>query len=166
MDENIILIGMPGAGKSTVGVILAKTLGMDFLDTDLVICRNTGRTLQDILDGDGLEAFLQIEEDTVLGLAPRRTVIATGGSVPLRDGAMEHLKKQGKVLYLQVELEELRRRLSNIKTRGIAFGPGQTLDSLYAYRVPIYEKWADMTVSVDPERNDLESTVDRIVAAL
>lgn len=166
MNGNIILIGMPGAGKSTVGVILAKTLGMDFLDTDLVICRETGRTLQDILDKDGLEVFLRLEEETVCRLAPKRTVIATGGSVPLRDAAMNHLKQQGKVLYLQVGLEELRRRLSNIRTRGIAFGPGQTLDSLYAYRTPIYEKWADLTVPHDPGRNDLEAMVDRIVETL
>lgn len=163
---NIILIGMPGAGKSTIGVILAKTLGMDFLDSDLVICRETGKTLQEILDGQGLEAFLQIEEDIACALAPKRTVIATGGSVPLSDRAMAHLKSQGTVVYLQVELPELTRRLSNIKTRGIAFGPGESLETLYQKRTPIYERWADLTIGVDPERNDLENMVQQIVEKL
>lgn len=164
--ENLVLIGMPGAGKSTVGVILAKTLGMDFLDTDLAICKATGTTLQTILDIQGQEAFLQLESDVVRSLNPDRTVIATGGSVPMKPEAMEHLRQMGKVIYLKVELEELRRRLSNIKTRGIAFGPGETLDTLYAYRVPIYEAWADLTVEADPARNDIENMVDQIVLAL
>lgn len=164
--NNLILIGMPGAGKSTIGVILAKTLGMDFLDTDLAICRETGTTLQNILDTQGQEAFLQLEEKVVSGLNPTRTVVATGGSVPLRPEAMEHLKKSGKVIYLKVELEELRKRLNNIKTRGIAFGPGENLDSLYAHRIPIYESWADLTIEADPNRNDIENMVDQIVLAL
>lgn len=166
MGGNIILIGMPGAGKSTIGVILAKTLGMDFLDSDLVICRETGKTLQQILDQEGLDAFLQLEEDIVCGLHPNRTVIATGGSVPMRQRAMEHLQKQGTILYLQVGLEELRRRLSNIKTRGIAFGPGESLDTLYAHRIPVYESWAQLTVHADPNRGDIEHMVDQIVAEL
>lgn len=164
--DNLILIGMPGAGKSTIGVILAKTLGMDFLDTDLAICKAAGTTLQSILDTQGQEAFLQMESDVVRGLKPERTVIATGGSVPMKPEAMEHLRQMGRVIYLKVELEELRRRLSNIKTRGIAFGPGETLDTLYAYRVPIYEAWADLTVEADPTRNDIENMVDQIVLAL
>lgn len=163
---NIILIGMPGAGKSTIGVILAKTLGMDFLDSDLVICRETGKTLQNILDEQGLEAFLCIEEDVVCGLAPKNTVIATGGSVPMSDRAMKHLAAQGTVVYLRVELLELTRRLSNIKTRGIAFGPGESLETLYQKRTPIYERWANLTVAADPNRNDLEDMVERIAAEL
>ena len=166
MGNNIILIGMPGAGKSTIGVILAKTLGMDFLDSDLAICRRRGTTLQQILDTEGLENFLDLEEDVILGLRPESTVLATGGSVPMRPRAMEHLKPQGTVIYLEVPLEELRTRLSNIRTRGIAFGPGETLDALYAKRTPIYEKWADLTIHVDPSRNDIENMVDQIVAAL
>lgn len=164
--DNLILIGMPGAGKSTIGVILAKTLGMDFLDTDLAICRHTGTTLQNILDRDGQEAFLELESQVVKSLSPSRTVIATGGSVPLKREAMEHLQKTGRVIYLKVELEELRQRLSNIKTRGIAFGPGETLDTLYAHRIPIYESWADLTIEADPNRNDIENMVDQIVLAL
>ena len=166
MRSNIILIGMPGAGKSTVGVILAKALGMDFLDTDLAICRRRGDTLQAILDSDGLDAFLDLEEDVVCSLRPEGTVIATGGSVPMRDRAMEHLKAGGTAVYLDVPLEELRVRLSNIRTRGIAFGPGETLDTLYARRTPIYRRWADVTVCTDPLRNDLEHTVEQIIAAI
>lgn len=166
MNENIILIGMPGAGKSTIGVILAKTLGMDFLDTDLAICKATGKTLQAILDTSGQEAFLDLEAEIVSSLSPLRTVVATGGSVPLRQEAMAHLKSTGKVIYLKVTLEELRRRLSNIKTRGIAFGPGENLDTLYAHRIPIYEAWADLTIEANPERNDIENMVDEIVSAL
>ena len=164
MADNLILIGMPGAGKSTVGVILAKTLGMDFLDTDLAICRHRGETLQQILDREGLDAFLDLEEQVVLGLRPESTVVATGGSVPMRERAMEHLKGRGTVIYLDVPLEELRRRLSNIRTRGIAFGPGEDLGTLYARRTPVYRRWADVTVC--PGQGDLESTVDQIVAAL
>lgn len=166
MKDNIILIGMPGAGKSTIGVILAKTLGMDFLDTDLAICKETGTTLQAILDEQGQQAFLDLEAKIISELNPTRTVVATGGSVPLRSEAMQHLKDTGTVIYLKVTLEELRRRLSNITTRGIAFGPGENLDTLYAYRIPIYESWADLTITADPNRNDIENMVDEIVSAL
>lgn len=166
MKENIVLIGMPGAGKSTIGVILAKALGMDFLDTDLAICKETGKTLQAILDESGQQAFLDLEAKIVSGLTPTRTVVATGGSVPLRGEAMEHLKNNGTVIYLKVTLEELRHRLSNITTRGIAFGPGENLDTLYAYRAPIYEHWAEMTVEANPARNDIENMVEEIISAL
>jgi len=166
LKDNLILIGMPGAGKSTVGVILAKTLAMDFVDGDLEICKATGKTLQEILDKQGKEAFLEIESKVVQGLNPHNTVVATGGSVPLEPEAMAHLKAQGTVIYLKVELEELRQRLSNIKTRGIAFGPGESLDTLYAQRIPIYEHWAEITIEADHNRNDIENMVDQIVAAL
>ena len=164
--KNLILIGMPGAGKSTVGVILAKTLGMDFLDSDLAICRRAGTTLQDILDREGLDAFLDLEESVILDLETQNTVIATGGSAPMRERAMTHLKALGTVIYLQAPYEELHRRISNIKTRGIAFGPGETLLDLYQKRTPVYERWADVTVPWDGERNDLEAAVEGIIAAL
>ena len=166
MKDNLILIGMPGAGKSTIGVILAKTLAMDFVDGDLEICKATGTTLQDILDTQGKEAFLEIENRVICGLEPHNTVVATGGSVPLEPEAMGHMRDIGTVVYLKVGLEELRTRLSNIKTRGIAFGPGESLDTLYAQRIPIYESWAEITVEADPNRNDIENMVDQIVEAL
>lgn len=166
MKDNIILIGMPGAGKSTIGVILAKTLGMDFLDSDLAICKETGKTLQEILDAEGQQTFLEIEKQVILSLSPTKTVVATGGSVPLKKEAMEHLKKTGTVIYLKVPLQELEQRLSNIKTRGIAFGPGENLETLYNYRIPIYESWADLTIEMDSNRNDIENMVDQIVEEL
>ena len=165
MGDSIILIGMPGAGKSTIGVVLAKTLGMDFLDSDLVICRRTGEPLQKTLDRIGQRAFLELEEDVVCGLTLRRTVLATGGSVPLREKAMEHLQKQGRVVYLEVSFAELERRLSNITTRGIAFGPGEDLRSLMDHRTPLYRRWADLTVSAEPGQ-DLEAMVTKLVETL
>ena len=166
IPENIILIGMPGAGKSTIGVILAKTLGYDFVDSDLLICRRKNDTLQNILDREGLTAFLDLEEDVISGLRLRSTVLATGGSVPMREKAMEHLRLQGTIVYLDVALEELRQRLHNIRTRGIAFGPGETLETLYEKRTPVYRRWADLTVRCDPRRNDVEHMVEEILAQL
>lgn len=163
--DSLILIGMPGAGKSTVGVVLAKTLGMDFLDSDLAICKKTGQTLQQTLDEIGPEAFLDLEEQVIRGLTLRRTVLATGGSVPMRPAAMEHLKKQGTVVYLDVGLAELERRLRNITTRGIAFAPGEDLETLMARRTPEYVRWADLTVRAEPGQ-DLETMVSAIVSVL
>ena len=161
MKDNLILIGMPGAGKSTVGVILAKTLAMDFVDGDLEICKETGKTLQEILDNEGKEAFLDIENRVICGLNPHHTGVATGGSVPLEPEAMGHMKDIGTVIYLKVELGELRARLSNIKTRGIAMGPGETLADLYDYRVPLYERYADITI--DAEGLTIEETIAEIL---
>jgi len=166
MPSNIILIGMPGAGTSTVGVLLAKTLGLDFLDTDLLICRKKGTTLQHVLNQEGLEAFLDLEEQVVTAIHPEATVVATGGSVPMRPAAMTHLKALGTIVYLEVPLEELRARISNITTRGIAFGPGETLDMLYEKRTPVYRQWADITIQAQPGSTDLEATVARLAAEL
>ena len=165
-DGNIVLIGMPGSGKSTVGVILAKTLGMDFVDADILICRRENTTLQEILDSRGLDAFLQVEEDTVLEMDCRSTVIATGGSVPLRGKSMEHLAKRGTFVYIDVPLPELEKRIRNITTRGIAFAPGQTLADIYELRTPIYRKWADITVHVTDSDGGTERVVEEIIRAL
>lgn len=162
--NNIVLIGMPGAGKSTVGVLLAKTLGYAFLDTDLVIQEREGRLLQDLVDELGVEAFLDREAAAICSVDCDRTVIATGGSVVCRDGAMEHLKDLGRIVYLQLPLEELERRLHNISTRGIAMAPGETLAHIYDYRAPLYRKYADLTVAVD--RQTLEETVEQVLNAL
>ena len=162
--KNIVLIGMPGAGKSTVGVLLAKTLGYAFLDTDLVIQEREGRLLQDLVDQLGVEAFLDREAAAVCSVDCRRTVIATGGSVVCRDGAMEHLRKLGRIVYLRLPLEELERRLHNISTRGIAMAPGETLAHIHSYRAPLYQRYADLTVEVG--RQTLEETVAQVLSAL
>ncbi|MCX7748908.1 MAG: shikimate kinase [Clostridia bacterium] len=140
---NIILIGMPGAGKSTIGVLLAKALGMPFTDTDLLIQQNENRLLQDIINKDGMDTFLEAEERSILRLQAEGTVIATGGSVVYREKSMNHLKKSGKVFYLKLECDEIERRIMNITTRGIAMGACQDLKCLYNERIPLYEKYAD-----------------------
>ena len=162
--ENIVLIGMPGAGKSTVGVVLAKSLGMQFIDTDILIQERTGRMLQQILDEDGPDAFKRIEEETILSLHSRRAVIATGGSVVCSEAAMAHLKSEGVVVYLEIAYEEMEARLKNITTRGILLLPGQSLREMYDERVPLYEKYADITVACSGE--DLESVVGNVIEVL
>ncbi len=146
--KNIVLVGMPAAGKSTVGVLLAKSLGFAFVDTDLVIQQETGRLLQDIIDKDGLDAFCIAEERAVLSVkAKGGTVIATGGSVVYSREAMLHLKRCGTVYYLELPPEELLPRLLNIKTRGIAMKPGQSIEDVYRIRRGLYEEYADITIS-------------------
>ena len=162
--DNIILIGMPGAGKSTVGVLLAKTLGYAFLDTDLVIQQREGALLQSLVDSLGVEAFLDVEADAICSVECRGTVIAPGGSAVCRERAMSHLKALGRIVYLHLPLEELERRLNNISTRGIAMAPGETLADLLAYRAPLYRNYADLTVDVG--RQSLEETVALVLRAL
>lgn len=162
--QNIVLIGMPGAGKSTAGVILAKALGMQFIDTDILIQEQTGRMLQDILDEDGIDAFRLIEEEMILSLDSGRTVIATGGSVACSRDAMAHLKSQGVVVYLEISYGEMERRLKNITTRGIVLLPGQSLREMYDERVPLYEKYADVTINGVGE--DIESVVGKVIREL
>ena len=145
--NNIILIGMPGAGKSTIGVVLAKTLGKGFLDTDLVIQDRQQELLQTIINRDGMETFLDLEEEAVLSVDVHDQVIATGGSVVYRDDAMAHLKDLGSVVYLDVSYDEIERRVNNISTRGIAIRDGATLKEVYDERVSLYEKYAQITVA-------------------
>lgn len=159
--NNIILIGMPGVGKSTVGVLVAKALGMDFLDTDLVIQRKMKRTLQDIIDVEGLEYFVDLENKIVSEISADTTVIATGGSVVYGQDAMESLKSQGKVIYLELECCELVKRLSNIQTRGVAMRKGQSLDDLLKERDVLYRKYADIIIS--EKGLSIEETVNKIV---
>lgn len=159
--RNIVLIGMPGAGKSTVGVVLAKSLGMRFIDTDILIQERTGRMLQAILDEDGPEAFGRIEEETVLSLHAEHAVIATGGSVVCSEDAMAHLKAGGVVVYLEITYDEMERRLTNITTRGIVLLSGQSLHEMYDERVRLYEGYADLTVA--SSGGDLESVVGNVL---
>jgi shikimate kinase len=162
--KNIVIIGMPGAGKSTMGVILAKTLGRNFTDTDIVAQENTGRLLQEIIDEDGTDAFLKTEEKTILSLHCHNTVIATGGSVVFSEKAMEHLKKDGVIMYLDISFEEMVRRLNNITTRGIVLVAGQSLRDMYNQRVPLYEMYADLTI--DCSDGDFENCIGNVMNEL
>jgi shikimate kinase len=162
--KNIILIGMPGAGKSTVGVILAKTLGMTFVDTDIAIQERTGRLLQEIIDTDGPAAFLKTEEETVLSLHCCNSVIATGGSVVFSGKAMVHLKKDGVVVYLAISFDEMAKRLKNITTRGIVLFSGESLFDMYHERVPLYEKYADITV--DCSEGEFEDIIGEVIGEI
>jgi len=145
-DANIVLIGMPGAGKSTVGVLLAKALSRDFLDTDVYIQAKQRRTLQEIIDQDGLPAFCRIEERHVRSLKCRTSVIATGGSVVYSPAAMARLQASGIIIHLDLDLPALEKRLTDLSSRGVVMGPGQTLPQLFAEREPLYRKYADLTI--------------------
>lgn len=162
---NLTLIGMPGSGKSTVGVLLAKFLGYGFLDVDLIIQQREGALLQDILDRRGVEAFLDAEESAVTGLMCDRCVIAPGGSAVCREKAARHLRSLGPVVYLRVELAELNRRIQNLSTRGIAMEPGQTLADVMAFRAPLYEQYADLIVDCpagQPLAQTAQDTLERL----
>lgn len=145
--SNIVLIGMPGSGKSTVGVILAKMISHDFLDTDVLIQTLTGRSLQDIVDMDGHLGLRKIEEDVLLGLDCRNHVIATGGSAAYSHAAMIHLKSNALMVFLDVDLPTLESRVSDFDTRGLAKLPDQTFADLFHERFPLYTKYADITVA-------------------
>ena len=158
--SNLILIGMPASGKSTAGVVLAKLLGYSFLDTDLLIQNREGSRLHEIIEDRGIDGFLAAEEAACLSVQAERCVIATGGSVVYSEAAMAHLKSLGCVVYLEVDLETLTSRLKDIRGRGVVLRPGQTLAELYAERVMLYEKYADLTVS--EAGGALEDTVMRV----
>lgn len=164
MKDNIVLIGMPGVGKSTIGVILAKILGYQFIDADLVIQECHGKLLKEIIDECGVDGFIQVENDVNKSLNPKKSVIATGGSVVYGTEAMEHLKEIATVVYLELELPALKRRLGNLKNRGVVLREGQTLRNLYNERVPLYEKYADITIN--EHKCTIEKTVEKIVEKL
>lgn len=148
-QKNIVLIGMPGAGKSTVGVVLAKKLGYAFLDSDLVIQSREGKLLHEIIEAHGVEQFWSIEEEANLSINAVRTVIATGGSVIYGGRAMEHLGQGGVIVYLKLSCEEIARRLGDLNERGVTLRKGQNLQMLYEERIPLYEKYADITVTCE-----------------
>ena len=147
--DNIILIGMPGAGKSTVGVVLAKKLGYAFVDSDLVIQSREGKLLHEIIEERGIEAFWSVEENANASIDVHRTVIATGGSVVYGRRAMEHLKQIGVVVYLRLSCDAIADRLGDLNERGVTLREGQGLTELYAERVPMYEEYADVTIECE-----------------
>lgn len=150
--NNLILIGMPGCGKSTVGVVLAKALGLDFIDSDLVIQKKMGAKLHRLLDQYGDEGFRAIENRINAELEAEDSVIATGGSVIYGEDAMRHLKEIGTVIYLKLSYEAIEDRLGDLHARGVTIQPGWTLRDLYNERVPMYERWADITVDCEALR--------------
>ena len=150
--HNIILIGMPGCGKSTVGVVLAKALGMDFIDSDLVIQKEMGAKLSQLIDQHGDAGFREIENRINAAMEAENSIIATGGSVVYGEDAMRHLKDIGTVVYLKLSYEAIEDRLGDLHARGVTIQPGWTLRDLYNERVPLYEKWADVTVDCEQLR--------------
>lgn len=162
--DNIILIGMPGVGKSTAGVVLAKLIGYEFIDADLLIQQKEKRLLRDIIEQEGTERFLEIENQVNAGISADKSVIATGGSVVYGLQAMEHLKFIGTIVYLEVSFEKIKKRLHNIKDRGVVLKNGQTLRDLYEERTPLYLRYADLIIQ--EEDKNLEETVELILTGL
>lgn len=161
---NIVLIGMPGVGKSTIGVILAKVLGYSFLDADLLIQEQEGKLLREIIEEKGTDGFIEVENRVNVSIRADRAIIATGGSVVYGKEAMEHLKEIGRVVYLKVSYAILEKRLADIKSRGVVLKKGQTLETLFEERSKLYEQYADIEVS--EEGLDVEQTVEKLVEAL
>ncbi|MEO0530781.1 MAG: shikimate kinase [Planctomycetota bacterium] len=145
--DNIVLIGMPGSGKSTVGVVLAKQTGRGFIDSDLIIQSMQGKTLQQIVDARGFEVLRQVEEDALLSLAVENHVVATGGSAVYSEAGMSHLKRLGQIVFLDVDLPSLEARVGDFSQRGIAMRPDQSFADLFAERVALYRQYADITVA-------------------
>lgn len=164
MKKNIVLIGMPGAGKSTIGVLLAKAINYDFLDADLVIQKQYNKKLYEIINEKGIDEFLNIEDKTISDIDVKETVIATGGSAVYGENAMKHMKENGVVVYLKLSCVEIINRISNIKTRGIAMKGGKTIFDIYNERVPLYEKYAD--IIIDAEGTSVEECVTLVTETI
>lgn len=161
--SNIILIGMPGSGKSTCGVLAAKALLKNFYDTDLLLQGLEGERLQDIIDTNGIDYFVSAEERAILSLNIDATVVATGGSVVYSESAMAHLKELGTVIYLHLDYNSMVSRIKNITTRGVVLKNGETLQDMYDERLPLYQKYADVVIRCDGAT--VEETVEQIVRA-
>lgn len=160
LQPSIVLIGMPGAGKSTIGVVLAKRLAKDFVDTDLLIQLRAGQPLQNIIDEQGYLALRQLEQETLLDATFSNHVIATGGSAVYSDRAMQRLKQLGSVIYLKVSLTELTQRIGDFSMRGIACDPNFGFADIYYERTPLYERYADITI------DETGKSVEQIVAEI
>lgn len=164
MRTNVILIGMPGSGKSTCGVVAAKLMLKNFFDTDLLIQNIEGASLQDIIDNKGNNYFQEAEEKAILSLDIQGTVIATGGSVVYSQKAMEHLKSLGKIIFLNIDYEHMLSRISNLSTRGVLIKNGETLKDMFDERLPLYEKWADDVINCND--NTVQQTAEAIAAKI
>ena len=160
MKDNLVLIGMPGVGKSTAGVVAAKLAGYQFLDSDLVIMQRDGRRLREIIEQDGVEGFLSIENRVNASISAHNTIIATGGSVVFGDGAMYHLSSIGTIVYLRASYETVASRITNLKGRGVAMKPAQTLREIYEERKDLYEKFAEYIIDVD--KQSIEATAKEL----
>ncbi len=158
--KNVILIGMPGAGKSTVGVVLAKRLGYRFIDSDLVIQERSGKLLHQLIEEMGEAGFLALENRINASIYGERAVIATGGSAVYGEEAMAHFREIGRIVYLQLAFEELRERLGDLQKRGVVLKEGMTLKELYEERVPLYEKYGDIVISCSGK--DIRRIVEEI----
>lgn len=159
---NIILIGMPTAGKSTVGVILAKVLGYQFIDSDLIIQTQEDKLLKDIIKEQGVDGFLSIENQVNASIEAKNSIIATGGSVVYGEEAMQHLRSIGTVVYIKLSFEAINERLGNVKQRGVVLKKGQTLRELYDERIPLYERYAHIVV--DAEKLGVDELVSKITS--
>ena len=162
--DNIVLIGMPGCGKSSLGVRLARLMGMAFVDTDDVLQAQQGQRLQPMIEERGIDAFLAMEEACVAGLSCAHSVIATGGSVVYGEKAMRHLHACGTVVYIKLPFDVIEQRLSNLATRGVTLRPGQSLRDLYDERIPLYEREADIVF--EAENVPMDKTAELLAARL
>lgn len=162
--DNLILVGMPASGKSTIGVILAKVIGYDFIDSDLLIQRKEGKRLSEIIEEKGIDGFLAVENEVNASIEASQCVIATGGSAVYGVEAMQHLREIGAVIYLQVDFDVIQKRLRNIRQRGVVLREGQTLRDLYDERTVLYEKYADLIVREGS--GEIEEVVARIIRTL
>lgn len=149
MKKNIVLIGMPGVGKSTIGVVLAKNLGMSFIDSDLVIQEQKEKKLHELIEEHGIEGFLEIEDNINASINPKKAVIATGGSAVYGEKSMKHFKEIATICYLKLSYESIKDRLGDLAKRGVVLKEGQDLKSLYEERTPLYEKYADITIDCE-----------------
>ena len=164
MKKNLIFIGMPAVGKSTVGIVVAKRLGMRFIDTDLLIQEQEGKLLREIIAEVGEEGFLKIENQVNSSVKAENSVISPGGSVIYCKEAMEHFKKVGTVVYLKASYQTIKKRIRNPKKRGVVLREGQTFRDLYNKRIPYFEKYADITVSEEGCR--IEETIENVLKAV